>query len=107
MNPDVKRRLKPFLSGAVIGTLLSIVLFSVWQKSESGPTSDEKVVVAISKCDLKAGDALEERCVEDREVASRFVPPGTLRASSVQPHLGRKLAVDLPTGNAIREEDLK
>jgi hypothetical protein len=106
MNPDTQRRLKPFVSGAIIGTVLSIILFSVWQKSESGPTSDEKVVVAISKCDLKKGDALEERCVEHREVASRFVPPGTLRASSVQPHLGRKLLADLPTGNAIREEDL-
>ena len=107
MNPDLKRRLKPFLTGASVGVVLSIILLSVWKKSDVKPASDEKADVAVSKCDLKAGDELTEACVESREVAARFVPPGTLRAGAVHAHLGRKVAVDLPIGNAIREEDLK
>jgi len=107
LDPDIQRRIKPFATGAAIGLVLSAILLMYWSKSDTGPVSDDKVVVAISACDWKAGEALEERCVEKREVESRYVPPGTLRFSSMHPHYGRLLAVDLPTGNAIREEDLK
>lgn len=91
----------------MIGTALSVILFVVWEKGGVGPATDEKVVVAVSACDLKAGEKLTEPCVEAREVASRYVPPGTLRHASIQPHVGRTLVNDLPVGNAIREEDLK
>lgn len=106
MNPDLKRRLKPFLTGASIGVVLSIMLLSFWNQSDSGPVSDQKEIVAVSKCELKTGDILIAACVDSREIESRFVPPGTLRSSSMYDHLGKKLMNDLPVGNAIREEDL-
>lgn len=108
MNSDLKRRIKPFATGAAIGVVLSAILLTYW--SNSGGTkegSGDKIVVAVSACDLKIGEALEARCVEKREVGSHFVPPGTLKFSSMPPHLGRIVNVDVPKGNAIREEDLR
>lgn len=107
LDPDMQRRIKPFATGAAIGLVLSAILLTYWSRSDSGPISDDRLVVAVSACDLKVGEALEERCVEKREVESRYVPPGTLRFSSMHPHYGRLLAAELPKGNAIREEDLK
>ncbi len=107
MNPDLKRRIKPFAAGTAIGVVLSAILLTYWSNSGTKAVSDDKIVVAVSACDLKVGEALEERCVEKREVGTRFVPPGTLKFSSMHPHFGRIVNVDLPKGNAIREDDLR
>jgi Flp pilus assembly protein CpaB len=107
MNPDLKRRIKPYATGTAIGVVLSAILLTYWSNTSTKEGSGDKIVVAVSACDLKVGEALEERCVEKREVGSHFVPPGTLKFSSMPPHLGRIVNVDLPKGNAIREDDLR
>ncbi len=106
MDADLRRRLKIFGQGAVIGTVLSVALFMFWMGSKQGePETEETREVVVSTCDLKAGQVLEESCTELRSVVTRFIPPESLEAGRLPYALNRKLKVDVPAGNAFRSVD--
>ncbi len=105
MDEIQKRRVTIFSAGVVIGTLVSIVLFQLWQDIDE-PMLEERVDIVVAACSLEAGQALEASCARVREgVPSRYVPPQTLLAKDLDWHLGKEISVDIAEGNAIRIVD--
>ncbi len=103
------KRLRIFLTGVVLGTLVSMVVFQYWQanrdETPAGGTTERSDVV-MSTCEMKKGDKLTKECTEIRkEVASQFVPPDTLLSKDLDWHIGKTLAVDIKKGNALRTVD--
>lgn len=106
MNQEMKERLKLFGLGAGVGTGLSILLLMGWFTSYEPPAEVTKRVV-VSSCDLKSGETLTEKCIEIRDVAERFVPPGGLEAERLPYALNKKVKVDVPSGHAFRGDDIE
>lgn len=108
MKPDMKRRLTVFGAGFLLGLPIAIGLFQYAASvQEQHPRETHNVEVVLTTCALQPGDVFEERCVEKRVVAEQFVPPGTIAADQVGMWVGRKLAVALDPGSAVRTEDFE
>ena len=82
-----------------------MVVFHLWQDIDE-PILEEKVDIVVSDCDIERGDTLRAECARIRtEVPSRFVPPQTLEAKDLDWHIGKRLEVDVASGNALRTVD--
>ena len=106
VNSDLKRRMLIFGTGVMLGGVMSIYLLRyAAENQESAPL--ETIHVAISTCDLKAGDLFEERCAEKREVETRLTPPDVLLMKRTPLYVGKELATGVPVGNAFRVVDFR
>ena len=108
MTSDTRRRLLIFGTGAMIGTLLSILLFR-WSGyvRENEPRESEQLEVILSSCQLAPGDIFAESCVQKRVIEYQFVPPDAVQSHELGLFVGRAVNVAIEPGSAVRTVDFE
>lgn len=90
----------------MFGSILSLFLFRYAETSRP-PAEVQRIVIAVSSCDMKSGQKFDEACVEQRDIDAKLTPPEVLLFKNVPLFKDKTLAVDIPVGHAFREVDLK
>ncbi len=102
----MKRRLRLFGTGALIGLPLSIALFQYASRvQQEQPREVDNVEVVLTTCALEPGDLFEQRCVEARVVPKQFVPPDAIAFDNIASWVDKPVHVKLAPGHAVRTVD--